>query len=148
MILIKQESLLAKNTIGRAIEKILRPMLKAPIYVYCLKQLDTGFIVICSSCQYQHTKGRDFSIDFITVLPISIDIQTFHRYYSQTDYQTKWQNSRIKVFFRVFVYFKPNYWAMLLAITKSTYKNAKKKYLKLCSSCSAFHTLLFTISHS
>ena len=46
-------------------------------------------------------------------------------FYSQTDGQTKWQNSTIEAYLRAFVNFEQNDWAKFLLIAKFPYNNAK-----------------------
>lgn len=46
-------------------------------------------------------------------------------FYLQTDGQTEWQNSTIKVYLRAFINFEQDDWAKLLPMTKFAYNNAK-----------------------
>ena len=46
-------------------------------------------------------------------------------FYSQKDKQTKWQNSTMEIYLRVFVKFKQNDWATLLPMAEFAYNNAK-----------------------
>ena len=50
LVLIKQESLLTKSIIGRALKKMFKPMSRAMTFVYHLKRLDISPIIICRPC--------------------------------------------------------------------------------------------------
>ena len=48
----KNKELMAGNIISLILKKILKPIFKAVIFVYYLKESDISFMIICKLCQY------------------------------------------------------------------------------------------------
>ena len=60
LVSIKPESLSAGNTIDQASKRMSRPISRAAMFVYRLKQSNTSFMATCRPCQYQPTDGKTF----------------------------------------------------------------------------------------
>ena len=60
LVLIKQENLSAGNIIGRASERMWRPISKAATSIWLQKRYDTNHTVISNCCQYRPTNERTF----------------------------------------------------------------------------------------
>ena len=67
-------------------------------------------------------------------------------FHLQTDSQTKFQNSTIEAYLRVFVNFEQNHWARLLPIAKFAYNNAKNAstgYTSCKLNCGYYSRMLY-----
>ena len=72
-------------------------------------------------------KGLLFTLKFWSLLSYFLGIKRrlLTAFHSQTDDQTKWQNSTMEAYFRVFDNFEQNDWARLLPMAEFAYNNAK-----------------------
>ena len=64
---------------------------------------------------------------------LKIKLKLFTAYHSQTDDQTKRQNSIMKQYLRVFVNFQQNDWMKLLSMTEFAYNNNKHAFTQMFS---------------
>ena len=64
---------------------------------------------------------------------LKIKFKLFTIYHSQTNDQTKRQNSIMKQYFRVFVNFEQNNWVKLLSMTEFAYNNSRHAFTKMSS---------------
>ena len=64
---------------------------------------------------------------------LKIKFKLFTTYHSQTDDQTKRQNSIIKQYFKVFVNFEQNDWIELLSMIEFAYNNSKHAFTQMSS---------------
>ena len=64
---------------------------------------------------------------------LKIKFKLFTTYHSQTDDQTKRQNSIMKQYFRIFVNFQQNNWIELLSMIEFVYNNSKHAFTQISS---------------